>query len=211
MEKLKPEEKVYFAFYSKKKKLLYFNEIRAFAKMSISSLQNALAKMEERLEIEKIKEKAHIFYRLKDEQLTALNFAKFDTMKIENLSTNIKISIKKFLSEIPKQIAFILLFGSASRKQGKKESDIDLLVILHSFKNEKLQKEYEKEVKNDIIKIKEKINAISNHSLSLFYANLEEFINPKDRVIKEAKQTGFCIYNNLNYYGIMLKKEGEDG
>lgn len=208
MKHLKPEEKIYFAFYSKRKDMLYFNEIRELTSMSISSLQNAILKLEKNKEINKVKEKAHIFYKLKNEQLIALNFTKFDITKTENLNINIKIPLKKFLSEIPKEIDFIMLFGSASRKQEKKESDIDLLIVLHNFKNENLQKEYEKEIKNEITKIKEKINAISNHSLSLFYTNTEEFINSKDRVIKEAKQTGFCIYNNLNHYGAILKKEG---
>ena len=79
---LNPVERVYFTFYNSKKKTMYFNEIREKAKMSISSLQNVLLKMNKFGEIIKHKEKSNTFYTLKNKEQIALNFTKFDIQKL---------------------------------------------------------------------------------------------------------------------------------
>lgn len=68
MDKLKltPTEKVYNTFYQTKKRQMYFNEIKEKTQMSISSLQNALSKLEKNNEITRIKQKGNVFFKLKN-------------------------------------------------------------------------------------------------------------------------------------------------
>lgn len=203
---LSPIEKVYYSFYTSKKKKMYFNEIREKMKMSISSLQNAIIKLEKLNEIIKIKEKANTFYILKNNEKIALNFTNFDMQKLESLSRNVKIPIREFLKKASR-IAYILLFGSASIGQEKKGSDIDMLIVIYRFEDEKLNELYQKEIKEYLEKIKKSINAKSLYPISLVFINENEFKTKKDYLLDEAKKTGFCIYNQLNYYKGVLEDE----
>ena len=202
-KKLSPAERVYYAFYSSKKKRLYFNEMRASLKMSISSLQNALKKLEKNREIEKNKEKGNVFYSLKNKEIKALNFAKFDIQRIENLNINVKIPIKEFL-EKTRNVAFILLFGSSSRKEEKRGSDIDLLIVTYYFEDKKLNEIYQKEIRKKIEEIKKIVNAKSLYLLSIAFVDENEFSTRKDYMLDEAKKTWICVYNQTDYY---LKNE----
>ncbi len=208
MEKinLNPIEKVYYSFYISKKERMYFNEIREKTKMSISSLQNVFIKLEKSGKIIKIKEKANTFYTLKNKNIILLHFTNFDIQRVENLNRDVRIPLKEFIDEI-KEIAFIILFGSASIKQEKKGSDIDLLIVMYHFENNRLNNLYQKEIKKRFEQIKKTINSKSLYPLSLVFIDEEEFKTRKDYLLNEAKKTGFCIYNQQHYYGGTLKNE----
>lgn len=197
-KKLKPEERVYYSFYTARKKSMYFSEIRRILGMSISSLQNVLSKMGKNNEIEKKEEKANTFYCLKNKEFIGINFAKFDILRIEELNLDVKLPVKEFIEKMPKQVAFVLLFGSVSRKEEKKGSDIDLLVVINKFENPKLQEGYEKEIKKKINEIKKKVDAKSLYALSLVFVDEKEFFERRDYLLDEAKK-GFCVFNQLQY------------
>lgn len=206
MEKSSPEEKVYFAFYETKKKMLYYSQLKEHTGLSDSSLQNALKKLKASNEVASVREKANTFYLLKDKNKAKIRFALFDCERLERLNTDVKVPVKKFLAEMPKSASFVILFGSASRKQEKKGSDIDLLVVLHSFKNKTLQKLYEEEIKAAFEQAKEKISASSIYPLGIFYTARDSYAKDDDRVAIEAKQSGFCISGNMEYYEVMLNE-----
>jgi len=203
---LNPIERVYLTFYNSKKKTMYFNEIREKAKMSISSLQNVLLRMDKSKEIIKNKEKSNTFYSLKSKEKITLNFTKFDIQKLDSLNIDIKIPLKSFLEQI-NNISFITLFGSASRGEEKKDSDIDLLIALNHFENNRLNELYQKEIKEQIEQIKRKVNAKSLHPLSIVLINEKDYKDRKDYLLDEAKKTGFCIYNHELYYKETLNNE----
>jgi len=194
---------VYFAFYSSKKKAMYFNEIRDKVKMSISSLQNAIKRMEKSKEISSLREKANIFYNLKDKESIALNFSKFDIQKFNNLDFNVTLPLKDFINKIS-NVAFILLFGSASREEEKKGSDIDLLIVTYNF-SEEINKIYNKKIKEEIEEIRKSVHSI--YHLSTVFVNEKEFKDRKDYLLEQAKETGFCIYNQQYYHKEILKDE----
>lgn len=196
---LNPVEKVYFTFYESKKKAMYFNEIREKADMSISSLQNALLKMEKLKEIIKTKEKANAFYSLENKEDKILQFMKFDIKKLNSLNIHVKIPINEFLAGASK-ISFILLFGSTSKGEEKKGSDIDILVVTHYFENKELNNIYQKEIKKQIESIKTKVNAKSIYPLSPIFINEKDYKDKKDYLLEEAKKTGFCIFGHETYY-----------
>ncbi len=204
MKKQSPEEKIYFAFYETKKKMLYYNQLKEYTRLSDSSLQNALKKLMEKKETEAIREKANTYYRLKDRNKIKVRFTQFDYGRLESLNPDVKVPLKRFLAQMPDKISFVILFGSGARKQEKRGSDIDLLVVLHSFESEKLQKAYEREMKTTFNLLKEKISATSIYPLSIFYTDVNSYTTADDRVVNEAKNTGLCISGNLEYYGVML-------
>ncbi len=207
MMKKTPVERIYKAFYESRKKMLYFNQIKDISGLSDSSLWLALKKLKKERQIDVTKEKANTFYKLKNKNKTKIYFTSLDYEQLETLNTDIKIPLKKFLREKPEETAFIILFGSASRKQETKGSDIDLLIVLHSFENADTQKVYKKEVKGKLEKLRQKINASSIYPLSIFYTGTKDFVTSKDRVVQEAKATGFCIDGNMLYYDTVADYE----
>ncbi len=207
MRDLKPAEKVYKAFYDTRKKLLYFNQLKEFSCLSDSSLANALKKLQKSNEIEQIKEKSNTFYRLKDRHLTGIYFTLFDDHLLRDLNSRFGVPIREFVSEMPRAVAFAILFGSVPRKQYRAGSDIDILVVLHRFRNGTLQREYESVLKEEIDELKERVSAKSVPPLSVIYTDTGHFANAEDRLIIEAKNTGYCIYGHSQYYEVMLKNE----
>ncbi|MBP2144082.1 putative nucleotidyltransferase [Methanococcus voltae] len=219
---MKAVDKIYWAYYNQKSghvgfekdQLHYFSELRELTGLSHSSLQNSLSKMEKDGFIEKIKEKSNTYYKLTNNKFNYLKFIGFDINKFENLNRNVKMPLKRFMEECPKNIDFIILFGSASRGEEQRNSDIDLLVVLSSFKNDELQKLYDEEMRSLIEKAKRKANSKSLYPLSIFYTDYDNYIKYTnldgtagryvnvDYVLEQAKKTGFPIFGHQKYYGI---------
>ncbi|MBD3203654.1 nucleotidyltransferase domain-containing protein [Candidatus Woesearchaeota archaeon] len=199
---MKPEDKVYRAFYKTKEKKLYFNQIKELTGLSDSSLSNTLKKLKNKKEAKKYVTKAHTFYELIDKELKILNFMRFDLDKFNNLNREIRIPLQEFLKKIPFQIAFVILFGSSAKKQEQKNSDIDLLITLFYFNKEKLYKLYFEEMKIFFSGIKKEIDALSIHPLSLAFVDLKTYRTSKDYLILEAKNKGFPIFGHVNYYKV---------
>ncbi|MEA2003531.1 MAG: ArsR family transcriptional regulator [archaeon] len=204
MNKKTPINKIYLAFYQSKRHRLYYNQLKEHTGLSDSSVQNALKKLKETREIKQIKEKSNTYYQLKNKDMIRTTFTIFDYEKLESLDIDIKTPLKQFVSLKPKEDAFVIFFGSASRDMYKKNSDIDLLVILNSFENKRLKELYEKETKNSFEKLKEKINASSIYPINIIYADIDKYKKNNDRVVTEAKNTGFCIDGNLLYHDVMF-------
>src|SRR3989344_9630978 len=126
---MKPEEKIYKAYFESKKNSLYFNEIKELSELSDSSLANTLKKMIKNKIVAQEETKSNTFYKIKDKKLFALKFSEIAIQKFNNLNPMVKVPLKNFLKNIPKETYTIILFGSTSRKEEQKESDIDLLII----------------------------------------------------------------------------------
>ena len=196
---MKAEEKIYKTFYESKKEWLYFTEIKNLTKLSNSSLQNALLKLLNSKKIEEDKKTSNVYYRIFSTEKSEI-FSILGKEKLNKLNPNVKIPLRNFLKEAPSELEFIIFFGSSSRKQEKENSDIDLLVVLHKFENDGLQKLYEKEIRKKLEVLKKRINSESNHPLSIIYTNLDMFKTSKDHLVTQAKNYGFPILGNLEYY-----------
>lgn len=190
---------IYQAFFNSKKDKLYYNQLKEITSLSYSSLQTVLKKLKENKEIEEEKTKSNTFYSLTN-KCKAIEFTKITQDKLETLNLDVKVPLKDFINLAPSEIFTIILFGSASIKQEQKNSDIDLLVVLHKFENNELQKLYEQEIREKFEKIKKEINTRSIYPLSLFITNKEEYLKNQDYVIQEASLKGFPIKNQLQLY-----------
>ncbi len=196
------EEKFYFAFYKAKKITLYHNEIKEYVSLSNSSIQSIVKKLREKNIVKISRTKAHTYYTLNIENQFSKNemkriFWKFDDEKFQDLNLNVKIPLMEIYSKTSFEIAFVILFGSASQKKEKKGSDIDLLVV--SYDNQK-------KVKSRFEKLKEKINAKSIYPLQVFYCELQNFIKLNDTLLLEAKNKGFPIIGNFLFYDLVLEE-----
>lgn len=187
---MKPEDKVYKVYFESKKNSLYFNEIKQLSKLSDSSLTNTLNKLLKDNIVTQEKTKSNTFYKIKDKKLFALKFSEIAIQQFNNLNIGVKTPLRNFLKNIPQEIYTIILFGSASRKEEQKGSDIDLLIITNK--------------KTDLTNNKKEAEITSKHSISLFQATVEEFLNNKDDVIIQARKIGFPIYKEQNFYEVLL-------
>src|SRR3989338_5184352 len=141
---MKPEDKVYQAYFESKKNTLYFNEIKELSRLSDSSLTNTLSRLTKNNILTQEKTKANTFYTIKDKKLFALKFSEIALQKFNDLNLGVKTPLRNFLKNIPKEIYIIILFGSTSRKEEQKGSDIDILIITNKkmdFKNNKKEAE----------------------------------------------------------------------
>ncbi len=187
---MKPEDKVYKAYFESKKNSLYFNEIKELSKLSDSSLTNTLNKLVHNNILTQEKTKSNTFYKIKDKKLFTLKFSEIAIQEFNELNIGVKIPLRNFLKNIPKEIYTIILFGSASRKEEQKGSDIDLLIIANK--------------KTDLTNNKKEAEITSKHSISIFQATIEQFIQNKDDVIIQSRKIGFPIYKEQNFYEVIL-------
>ena len=104
--------------------------------------------------------------------------------KFEDLNIEIKSPLRNFLQSMPKYVYTVVLFGSASKKQEKKESDIDILIVS------------DKKINVDVKKI------ASNYPISYFKCSISQFFK-EDHLIIQAKK-GFPIYKEQNFYEAIL-------
>ena len=187
---MKAEEKVYMAFFELKEPKLYYNQIKEQANLSHSSLQNTLEKLKKANILSEEKTKANTFYIPKDKKVFALKFSEIAIQKFNRLNVNVKVPLKNFLKNLPEDIHTIILFGSASRKEEAKDSDIDLLIV----SNKKI----------NLTRNKKEAETTSNYPISLFNATVTQFKENKDHVIIQARKTGFPIYKEQNFYEVIL-------
>ncbi len=186
---MKPEEKVYLAYFQSKKDKLYFNEIKELSQLSDSSLTNTLNKLVNNQILTKEVTKSNTYYKINNKSIFALKFSELALNQLNNLNINIKNPLRNFLKNISKEIYTIILFGSASKNQTTKDSDIDLLIVSNKI---------------DLTKHKKEAELTSKYPISLFQCNLQQFIQNKDDVIIQARKTGFPIYKEQNFYEVIL-------
>jgi predicted nucleotidyltransferase len=182
--------KIFKVFYELKEKKTYYNQIKEHSNLSHSSLQNGLKKLILKNILNENKTKSNVFYSLKNKKIAELEFSKIAIDEFENLNVDVKNPLRHFLENLPKNIFTIILFGSIVRKEERENSDIDLLIV--SFDKVDL--------KTNI----ESAELTSRYPLSLFYCDVEEFVENKDPIIIQAKKTGFPIYREQNFYEVFL-------
>ncbi len=187
---MKTKEKIYLAYFELKETKLYYNQIKEYTKSSHSSIQNALKILTNKNILKQVKTKSNTFYEINNKKLFTLKFSEIAMQKFNKLNANIKTPLRNFLKNIPQEIYTIVLFGSASRKEEHKKSDIDLLIVTSK--------------KIDFTKNKKEAEITSKHPISIFQSNTKQFIDNKDDIIIQARKTGFPIYKEQNFYEVVL-------
>ncbi|MFT4305243.1 MAG: nucleotidyltransferase domain-containing protein, partial [Candidatus Woesearchaeota archaeon] len=155
-----------------------------------SSVQNILEKLKKSNILTEEKTKSNKFYKINDKKMFALKFSQIAINKFNKLNYNIKTPLNNFLKNIPDEIYTIILFGSASRGEETKNSDIDLLIVSNK--------------KYDLSKNKKEAEITSKYPLSIFHATISQFKNNEDDIIIQARKTGFPIHKEQNFYEVIL-------
>jgi len=197
-------DKIYRAYYTSKKMSICFTELKELTALSNSSLQNSLKKFEVEKQMKKIKERANTFYALKNSKKTVFKFSEIDVERFQKLNRNVRAPILELIEYCPKQISFILLFGSASRKKETEESDIDLMVVTHSFEDLDLKKRYIDEINNGLEYAKSKAEVLSIYPISIVAVDIDFFMTSGDHLVEQAKLTGFPVFGHQNYHEVVL-------
>jgi len=187
---MQTEDKIYLAYFELKQSRLYYNQIKEYTKSSHSSIQNALEKLTKKKILRQIKTKSNTFYEIDDKKFIVLRFSEIALRKFNSLNVNVKIPLKNFLKNISKEIYTVVLFGSACRKEEQKDSDIDLLIVTNK--------------KIDLTKNKKEAEITSKYPISIFQADINQFIENKDDIILQARKTGFPIYKEQNFYEAII-------
>ena len=187
---MKAEDKIFKTFFENQEPKLYYNQIKEYSKLSHSSLQNSIDKLKKAKIIEEEKTKSNTFYKIKNKKLFALKFSEIAIIKFEKLNHNIKTPLNNFLKNLPEEIYTIILFGSASKSEETKDSDIDVLIVSNK--------------KQDLSKNKKQAEITSKHPISLFQTTTEEFKKNEDDITIQARKTGFPIYKEQNFYEAIL-------
>jgi len=188
-------EKKILGTFRKSRSALYYSQIKDMTRLSHSSLQNTLAKLEKIHLLAKETTKAHAFYKITKHAYPY--FAQLDQESYHLLHRTVILPLEEFLNNSPKSAFFIMLFGSASRGNERKESDIDILVVLHEFKDSVLQEKYDREMRHLFTEAKKKAESISIHPFSLVFAHAKDINN--DHLLTQAMQ-GIPLMNHHHYY-----------
>lgn len=187
---MKAEDKVFKAYYQSKQLSLYFSQLKELTTLSNSSLQNVLNQLIKEGILELEKTKSNTFYRIKNKKIFSLKFAEISANRFASLKIGIKQPLKEFLNKIKDSVFTIVLFGSASSGKEEEGSDIDLVVAADRQLN--------------LDKITKEVNSTSNYPLNIFKTSVKKFKENEDHIIKQARQTGFPIMGEQNFYEVEL-------
>ncbi|MFH1589904.1 MAG: nucleotidyltransferase domain-containing protein [archaeon] len=183
---MKAEDKIYQAFFELKENKLYYNQLKERTELSHSSLQNAINKLTNLNILKQEKTKSNTFYIILNKKLLSLKFSEIAIKQFNNLNIRIKNPLRNFLKNISQEVYTVVLFGSASRGEEQKDSDIDLLIVMN------------REI--DLSNNKKDAEITSKYPISIFQATIEQFLKNEDDMIIQARKTGFPIYKEQNFY-----------
>ena len=134
--------------------------------------------------------------------LVIIFFSYFDILRLNDLEYKRKRAIEEFLRRL-KEIKipyFILVFGSTSKGDYTKYSDIDLITVYDI---------YNKNINAKISSLVGEILAETGLKINQILMNLKEFIIEKDNksnyALQDALQTGYPIFGNVLFYEVIFK------
>lgn len=133
-------------------------------------------------------------YRIKKSEKLSNIFASFDIERINKLPLARKRAINYFLDKLYEKPIIALLFGSTAKETFRKESDIDLLLIVNK--------------KIDVDKAKDYVDSQVGIKINCFQITYDEFKKEiklkEDKVIQSALSTGYPVFNQMLFYGVYL-------
>jgi len=120
-------------------------------------------------------------------------FSIYDEEKFENLPSLRKNAIKEYFGSLLIKPVFAVVFGSTAKGNFKKNSDIDVLLVVNS------------KMKND--KVIEYVKSQTGLKIQELQIREKDFMwelkNKKENVIQSAIESGFPVFNNKYYYEVI--------
>lgn len=188
--------KILRLFYENKKASFHLREIARRTKLYANSVTRFLNQLEKEGILTYKKDGNLKKYKIKKSEKLNNIFSSFDIERINKLPLARRRAINYFLDKLQEKPVIVLLFGSTAKEIFKKESDIDLLLIVNKKLNTDKAKDY--------------VDAQVGIKINCFQITYDEFLKEiklkEDKVIQSALNTGYPIFNQMLFYEVYLQE-----
>ena len=188
------QSKILRIFYEDKKARFHLRDIARRTKLYPNSATRFLNQLEKEGILTSQKDGNLKKYGIKKSGKLSNIFASFDIERLNKLPSARKRAINYFLDKLQKKPIIVLLFGSTAKESFRKDSDIDLLLIVNN--------------KIDVDKAKDYVDAQIGIKINCFQITYNEFLTEiklkEDKVIQSALNAGYPIFNQMLFYGVYL-------
>ena len=188
------QSKILNLFYEDKKASLHLRDIARKTKLYPNSVTRFLNQLEEEGILTSKKDGNLKKYKIKKSEKLNNIFSSFDIDKLNKLPLARRRAINYFLDKLQEKPLIVILFGSTAKETFRKDSDIDLLLIVNK--------------KIEIDKAKDYVDAQIGIKINCFQITYEEFKREiklkEDKVIQSALNTGYPIFNQMLFYEVYL-------
>lgn len=186
--------KILRLFYEDKKLSFHLRDIARKTKLYPNSVTRFLNQLEKEGILASQKDGNLKKYRIKKSEKLSNIFTSFDIERLNKLPLARRRAINYFLDKLQEKPVISLLFGSTAKETFRKDSDIDLLLIVNK--------------KIDVDKSKDYVDSQVGIKINCFQITYEEFKKEiklkEDNVIQSALNTGYPIFNQMLFYEVYL-------
>ena len=186
--------KILKLFYEDKKARFHLREIARKTKLYANSAARFLNQLEKEGLLTSQKDGNLKKYKIKKNEKLSNIFNSFDIERLNKLPLARRRAINYFLEKLNEKPLIVLLFGSTAKETFRKDSDIDLLLIVNK--------------KIEVDKSKEYVDAQVGLKINCFQITYNEFLKEmklkEDKVIQSALNTGYPIFNQMLFYEVYL-------
>ena len=186
--------KILRLFYEDKKSSFHLREIARKTKLYPNSVTRFLNQLEKEGILASQKEGNLKKYKIKKSEKLNNIFSSFDIERLNKLPLARRRAITYFLDKLSEKPVIVLLFGSTAKETFRKDSDIDLLLIVNK--------------KIGVDKAKDYVDSQVGIKTNCFQITYDEFIKEiklkEDKVIQSALNTGYPIFNQMLFYEVYL-------
>lgn len=186
--------KILRLFYEDKKASFHLRDIARKTKLYPNSVTRFLNQIEKEGILTSQKDGNLKKYKIKKSEKLNNIFSSFDIERLNKLPLARKRAANYFLDKLQEKPIIVLLFGSTAKEIFRKESDIDLLLIVNK--------------KIDVDNAKDYVDAQIGIKINCFQITYEEFKKEiklkEDKVIQSALNTGYPIFNQMLFYEVYL-------
>lgn len=189
---LKPGIKTILSeFYKNKDKKIHLRELSRLTNLYGQSICRYLNELEkEKILKSEIEGNLKKYYLRKNELVYSL-LTLFDVEKFQKLPFLKRQAISYFIERLKEKPLIVFLFGSTAKETFRRDSDIDILLIVNK--------------KIDVRDAQKYSNSQTGQKISDFqisYLNFKKELKMKeDKVVQSALETGYPITNHITFYG----------
>lgn len=181
-------------FYEDKKARIHLRDIARRTKLNENSATRFLKELEKEKILISEKDGNLKKYRIVKNEKIYYIFTFFDIERFEKLPQLRKRAVNYFLEKLPEKPIIAILFGSTAKQTFRKDSDIDILLIVNK--------------KIDIDKSKDYVNSQTGLRINCFQITYEDFLKEiklkQDNIIQSSLNTGYPVFNQKLFYEVFI-------
>lgn len=187
--------KIMKVFYSQKTQGIHLREIARQTGLNENSVSRFLKELENYKILSSINEGNLKKYKVNYSDNSFIIFECFDRDKFNSLPNIRKNAVDYLIEKLEEKPIFAILFGSSVKGNFKKNSDIDILLVVNKGFS--------------ISKATDYAESQTGIRVQAFLTTYREFLKEiklkEDMVIQSALETGYPVYNIIEYYKEILK------